>query len=143
MAIKCSVKWESVSPCPSANTIQCVPTELTKENYIVIERNTCICIYKYNFQTDTWSKMMNKPSTIYPNLASIDTKKKELWMYDAFSLAQIQLHGNYHCNTVQKRKYTGVIGKGVFINNSFHIIGGSNNNCIIYWNSKNKQFTNV
>eukprot|EP01084_Bolivina_argentea_P104066 186383_1 len=127
MTMKCSVSWQSASPCPTRS--KWVPTGLTKENYIVIDK----CINKYNFETDTWSKMMNKPISFYPKLAAIDTKKKELWMYDDFSLAQIQLHGNYVCNTVKKRKYIGVIGKSIFMNNLFYIIGGSDNNCIIHW----------
>eukprot|EP01084_Bolivina_argentea_P131598 232258_1 len=137
-------KWITLSG-PSIDCI-IIPTGMDTNNYLVIDRDFWCskinCIYKYDIDNDKWIKIhgFNNIDNIMSQFsAALDVKKQILFLSQNDCVTQIQLNDNNirndnHNNTTSNPKYS----KSIIVNNSLFIIGGSNYNSILKWDSKKK-----
>eukprot|EP01084_Bolivina_argentea_P077098 139785_1 len=137
--------WIHLTECPSLVKI---PTGLDINNYIAINysfHNSKInCIYKYNTDTDKWSKIdgCNDIQNIPQFTAALDTKKQMLFLSHNLNITQIQLN-NGNIETIQTNSpntTTCINDPTIVINNSLFMIGGYQNYSILKLDSESKSW---
>eukprot|EP01084_Bolivina_argentea_P288086 494418_1 len=140
-------KWMHLTACPAVGYVL-VPTGANANNYIGIDRGSgctkIICIYKYNTDTDKWSKIdvVNNIQTVPYCSAALNVHKQILFVVCDNQLTQIQLNNNHinnydHDAAVQRP----LSAKSIILNDSLFVIGGWSNKSILKWNSESKAFS--
>eukprot|EP01084_Bolivina_argentea_P295207 508174_1 len=147
-----SAKWINLCACPVADYMT-IATGTNKNNYIIIGRkffsSSIHCIYKYNINTNKWSKIcgLNNCNTQKFN-AAVDPKKQTLYLFHKDSLTQIQTNLTYNNIVDNKVTYNNTItlkplySKSIVINSSIFIFS-LNNRAILEWNSSDNKLTKM
>eukprot|EP01084_Bolivina_argentea_P230892 389515_1 len=153
-AVQLSPKWISLhshpftnNPCINPVSIT-VPTGIDKDNYIVISCGTFgngkNSIQKYDFNTDKWSTIddLNDFNDVSSwTCASLDAQKQTIFLLYGNQLTQIALNSNQLCNNnLNTTVHFTSTSKCITVNNSLFVVGGTENNSILKWNSENKTF---
>eukprot|EP01084_Bolivina_argentea_P210507 358273_1 len=145
-----STEWINLCACPITDYMT-IPTGIDANNYIVIDRkfaaNRLNCIYKYNINTNKWSKLagLNVLKDFTRFNAAMDVRKQVLYLFHSDYLTQIQTNSHYIDNIT----YDNAINKpqSVAMNNTTSII--INNSAFVFscgsdvlkWNPESQTVT--
>eukprot|EP01084_Bolivina_argentea_P091299 164372_1 len=133
--------WMGLTACPCLNRF-IVPNGIDIGNYIAIDvaYTQINCIYKYHTDTDKWNRIdgcndIQKDKRVS---AALDVKKHLLYLSNGDSVTQIQLNnGNMNDYTTNiDTNYPSTNSTSIILNDSLFIIGGSENNSILKWDSE-------
>eukprot|EP01084_Bolivina_argentea_P091300 164373_1 len=136
-----SESWIGLTTCPCINRL-IVPNGTDINNYIAMDVNWTEISYIYNYNTDTdkWNRIdgfndINKNPWFS---ATLDVKKHLLYLSNGDSVTQIQLNnGNMNDYTTNiDTNYPSTNSTSIILNDSLFIIGGSENNSILKWDSE-------
>ena len=143
MTLEAQPNWMSIKEHVfSEYVITYTPIGINKDNYMVIDGN---CIRKYDFESDTWQKLMDNFSNFWYSgcQAAFDSDKCELWIANCDQLAHIKLNKNNELNIFNNLKKFGVRGSCIFVQNTFYVIGGSLNTFVSRWDNSTKQYKDI
>eukprot|EP01084_Bolivina_argentea_P091298 164371_1 len=143
-----SEKWMDLAASPSVHDLV-IPTGIDINNYFIIAYNASIqninYIYKYNTDTDKWNRIDGCNNIQLQNMsefkwfsAALDVKKHLLFLSERDYVVQIQLNnGNMNDYTTNiDTNYPSTNSTSIILNDSLFIIGGSENNSILKWDSE-------
>eukprot|EP01084_Bolivina_argentea_P052955 97212_1 len=140
-------RWAHLTSCPSIGSIH-IPIGIDRNNYIAIDHNAGCnkinCIYKYNIENDKWIKMdcFNNVQNVSRFLAALDAKKQILFLVHHKSVTQMRLNTNHICNDNHNAEIMSISNSNsIIVNDSLFVLGGSNGNSILKWNSETKTLT--
>eukprot|EP01084_Bolivina_argentea_P310408 537148_1 len=139
MSEECSI-WNRLASHSLKGYTRCVAAGSNKNNYILMEDDA---IWKYNFEYDTWSKILDKQNGFKFGRCSgvLTDNGQQLFILDrSGKLANLKLTDNSFNIINNNVKEVGEDAKSMIIKNTLNVIGGHLNSSHLIWNEKRKKF---